>query len=104
MDREKERRIRERAYEIWLREGQPQGRDVDHWEKAAAEIEAESGSPPESKPEREQEAAEAEAEAAEAETAPPRGRRSGAKSDRDTSEARRPSARRSPKRPASPDQ
>ena len=31
-------RIRERAYEIWLREGQPQGRAEEHWERAKQEI------------------------------------------------------------------
>lgn len=29
-----EDRIRERAYRLWLEEGQPQGRDAEHWEKA----------------------------------------------------------------------
>lgn len=27
-------RIRERAYRLWLEEGQPHGRDAEHWEKA----------------------------------------------------------------------
>lgn len=26
--------IRERAYRLWLDEGQPQGKDAEHWEKA----------------------------------------------------------------------
>jgi hypothetical protein len=43
MDSDKEARIRERAYEIWVREGQPHGRDAEHWQKAEAEIVAESG-------------------------------------------------------------
>lgn len=34
--------IRIKAYEIWLREGQPHGRDQDHWWRAAAEVEAEA--------------------------------------------------------------
>jgi hypothetical protein len=42
MNNENERRIRERAYDIWQREGRPHGRDAEHWQKAAAEIEAES--------------------------------------------------------------
>jgi hypothetical protein len=29
-----EERIRERAYRIWIEEGQPQGKDAEHWEKA----------------------------------------------------------------------
>jgi hypothetical protein len=29
-----EDRIRERAYLLWLEEGQPQGRSAEHWEKA----------------------------------------------------------------------
>jgi hypothetical protein len=41
MDSEKQRRIRERAYEIWQREGRPHGRDAEHWQRAEAEIEAE---------------------------------------------------------------
>ena len=27
-------RIRERAYRLWIEEGQPQGKDAEHWEKA----------------------------------------------------------------------
>lgn len=34
-------RIRERAYQIWLSEGQPIGRDSDHWERARQQIERE---------------------------------------------------------------
>jgi hypothetical protein len=33
--------IRQRSYEIWLRDGCPQGRDVQHWLEAKAELEAE---------------------------------------------------------------
>ncbi len=29
-----ERRIRERAYRIWVEEGRPEGRAAEHWEKA----------------------------------------------------------------------
>ena len=43
MDSDKEARIRERAYEIWAREGRPDGKDEEHWQRATAEIEAESG-------------------------------------------------------------
>jgi hypothetical protein len=34
-------RIRQRAYEIWIEEGQPDGRDVDHWLRAKWELERE---------------------------------------------------------------
>jgi len=30
--------IRRRAYDIWLSEGCPEGRENDHWEQAAREI------------------------------------------------------------------
>jgi hypothetical protein len=29
-----ERRIREKAYELWVEEGRPEGREHDHWERA----------------------------------------------------------------------
>lgn len=29
-----EARIRERAYHIWVEEGRPEGRDVEHWLRA----------------------------------------------------------------------
>ncbi len=31
-------RVRQRAYEIWLEEGRPEGRDLDHWARAKAEL------------------------------------------------------------------
>jgi hypothetical protein len=31
-------RIRQRAYEIWEREGRPEGREQEHWERAEREI------------------------------------------------------------------
>lgn len=34
-------RIRERAYQIWMSEGQPLGRDGEHWERARLQIEKE---------------------------------------------------------------
>jgi hypothetical protein len=34
-------RIRERAYQIWLSEGQPIGRDAEHWDRARQQIERE---------------------------------------------------------------
>jgi Protein of unknown function (DUF2934) len=44
--------IRERAFEIWVEEGQPHGRDREHWVRATREITADGnltqseGSPP----------------------------------------------------------
>jgi hypothetical protein len=32
-------RIRQRAYEIWQAEGQPEGKDAEHWQQAREEIE-----------------------------------------------------------------
>jgi hypothetical protein len=37
-DKEAEQRIRERAYQIWIKQGQPHGRDREHWEQAEAEL------------------------------------------------------------------
>lgn len=34
-------RIRRRAYEIWEREGRPEGREAEHWAAAQAELERE---------------------------------------------------------------
>ena len=39
-----ERRIRERAYSIWLKEGKPTGKSEDHLLQAKQEIEQEGGS------------------------------------------------------------
>ena len=36
IDRDKS--IRERAYEIWEAEGQPEGREQEHWEQASSEL------------------------------------------------------------------
>jgi hypothetical protein len=41
MDRE--RRIEARAYDIWEREGRPEGRHHAHWDRAAREIDAADG-------------------------------------------------------------
>lgn len=43
MDRE--RRIEARAYDIWEREGRPEGRHHAHWDRAAREIEIEDTGP-----------------------------------------------------------
>ncbi len=31
-------RIRQRAYEIWQAEGQPEGKESEHWQQAREEI------------------------------------------------------------------
>lgn len=36
-----EKAIRERSYEIWLREGRPEGKAMEHWLRARSELEAE---------------------------------------------------------------
>ena len=41
MAKTREERIRERAYEIWRREGAEHGRHADHWLRAENEIDAE---------------------------------------------------------------
>ena len=33
--------VKERAYQIWVREGRPHGRDFEHWVQAQVELEAE---------------------------------------------------------------
>src|SRR5689334_19568356 len=42
-DKTREDRIRERAYALWLEEGQPEGRHEHHWALAAQEMEEQSG-------------------------------------------------------------
>jgi hypothetical protein len=49
MDRE--HRIRQRAYRMWEDEGRPEGRDREHWDRAARAVdgsgdEASDGAPP----------------------------------------------------------
>lgn len=34
--------VAERSYRIWEREGRPEGRHLDHWFRARAELEAEA--------------------------------------------------------------
>lgn len=38
-----EQRIRERAYRIWLEEGCPEGRELDHWDMASELVAIEDG-------------------------------------------------------------
>lgn len=40
MSDDRQRRIEQRAHEIWQREGCPDGRADEHWRRATAEIEA----------------------------------------------------------------
>lgn len=40
---DREMRVRERAHQLWEREGHPSGREVDHWDQALREIDAEDG-------------------------------------------------------------
>lgn len=37
---EKKERIRARAHALWEREGRPEGREMDHWLEAEAELKA----------------------------------------------------------------
>lgn len=38
MDNDRETRIRQRAYDLWLDEGSPTGKHDDHWAQAEREI------------------------------------------------------------------
>ena len=46
---DREARIRERAYDLWVSEGRPDGRDVDHWLRAEQEIDGQATPAPASK-------------------------------------------------------
>jgi hypothetical protein len=37
MNSKRQERIRERAYRLWQEEGEPHGRDLDHWDRATYE-------------------------------------------------------------------
>ncbi len=41
MSSDREERVRQRAHEIWLREGRPDGHGPRHWIEAEGEIDAE---------------------------------------------------------------
>lgn len=45
MGGDRNERIRERAYQIWQEEGQPEGRGVEHWAQAEREIGEVEGAP-----------------------------------------------------------
>ncbi|MDX8503159.1 DUF2934 domain-containing protein [Mesorhizobium sp. VK4C] len=40
-DQTREERIRQRAYELWEKEGKPEGADLRFWEQAMGEIDEE---------------------------------------------------------------
>ena len=40
---EREEKIRERAYELWEEDGRPDGRSDEYWNRAAREIDGQSG-------------------------------------------------------------
>ena len=42
MGDDREDRIKARAYEIWQREGSPEGHENDHWQEAEQELDAEN--------------------------------------------------------------
>ncbi len=48
MPEQKEQAIRERAYAIWEEEGRPDGKDLEHWLRAEAEINSADQEPKES--------------------------------------------------------
>ena len=43
MDQELERKIRERAHELWIADGRPEGREFEHWVEAERQIMEEQG-------------------------------------------------------------
>jgi hypothetical protein len=44
MHEDREARIRERAHAIWEEEGRPAGKETEHWERAANEVDAQTPS------------------------------------------------------------
>lgn len=58
--------VRQRAHEIWVTEGKPEGKDFDHWYAATAEFRARGDKPPAKK----RTASKAAAEEAASETVP----------------------------------
>lgn len=45
MSDERDAQIRDRAYRIWQSEGEPEGRDQDHWSQAERELDDEDAAP-----------------------------------------------------------
>lgn len=95
MNSDQESRIRQRAYEIWQREGRPEGREAEHWRRAEAEITAEAGAAADQTPDRAAAGSKPQSEPSSTATAPVRSRRAGVKP-----EGGRPSA--SPRRGRKP--
>lgn len=50
MSDNREERVRQRAHEIWQREGQPEGQGARHWLEAEGEIDAEDKAKKPAKP------------------------------------------------------
>ncbi|WP_295046551.1 DUF2934 domain-containing protein [uncultured Paracoccus sp.] len=46
MDHDHQDRIKQRAHDIWEREGRPEGRDADHWSQAEEELRHEMSAEP----------------------------------------------------------
>jgi len=44
MSDDREARIRERAYHLWIDRGRPEGREQEHWEEARRSVEQEDQS------------------------------------------------------------
>jgi hypothetical protein len=40
-----EDRVRERAYALWEKDGRPEGRSDEYWQRARSEVEAEEAKP-----------------------------------------------------------
>lgn len=43
MSDDREEQLRSRAYQIWQSEGEPSGREEEHWQEAARQLGAEGG-------------------------------------------------------------
>ena len=50
MDHGTEQHIRERAYALWEKEGSPEGRDAEFWERARLMVEADTAPAPIDRP------------------------------------------------------
>lgn len=45
---DREQKIRDRAYELWVADGRPDGRESEHWTQAALELGYDDAAPSES--------------------------------------------------------
>ena len=52
MSNDREQKIKNKAHEIWIREGSPSGREREHWKQAEEEIDLEQPQGQNSKPDR----------------------------------------------------